>query len=251
MAVAMGLSVEALSTHLVSTDYEPARDRRERPGASIVVSWPRAADEHARAAATLASLAAELAGDGASIRLIDLGGGFPPAPALRGHADAVARALAAAGYDGRLLLEPGRAIVAEAVDLAMTVMAVKELADGKRCLVVDAGTNLLPGAVWTPPRLEAAEPVGVSAGAAVVSGPLCLNVDVLHGHAELPELAPGDLLVARAVGAYNDAQSTQFGEPRPAVVARSGGDWRICRRAEQIEDLVARDSGVAHAAASD
>jgi NADH oxidase (H2O2-forming) len=45
-----------------------------------------------------------------------------------------------------LLLEPGRAVVADAVDLLFTVVAVKRLADGGRCLVCDAGTNLLPGA---------------------------------------------------------------------------------------------------------
>ena len=58
------------------------------------------------------------------------------------------------GFGGRLMLEPGRALVTDAVDLAMTVVAVKTLADGTRCAVVDAGTNLLPGALWSWPAIE-------------------------------------------------------------------------------------------------
>ena len=104
----------------------------------------------------LAGLAAELGG----VDAIDIGGGIPaaPSPAADAHAAAVADALRAAGFAGRLVLEPGRALVADAVDLACTVVAVKTLADGSPCAVLDAGTNLLPGALWAWPRLEALAP---------------------------------------------------------------------------------------------
>lgn len=225
-AAALGMSVEALSTHLVSTDFEPGTGR-------IVVSWPRPPDEHARAAGILARLAAEIDADGHSIAAIDLGGGFPPAPEVQSHARAVADAFRQAGFGGRLLLEPGRALVADAVDLAFTVVAIKTLADGCRCLVCDAGTNLLPGALSSPPRIEAPDAPGGNSPA-LVSGPLCLNVDVLHPRAALPVLAPGATLVARGVGAYQQACSTQFGEPRPAVLTRDGGQWRLHQQAERL-----------------
>jgi hypothetical protein len=35
--------------------------------------------------------------------------------------------------------------------------------------------------------------------------------------------------------------STQFGDLRPAVVARDGGGWRLHRRRETISDLVSLD----------
>jgi diaminopimelate decarboxylase len=226
-AAALGLTVEALSTHLVSTDFERRTGR-------VVVSWPRATDEHAQAAHLLAGLAAELTADGHRISTIDLGGGFPPAPAAREHARAVARALSEVGFAGRLLLEPGRALVADAVDLAFTVVAVKTLADGARCLVCDAGTNFLPGAPSSPPRIELPEVFGIAdpgtdASAApmpaLVTGPLCVNVDVIHPSAALPALSPGAVLVARAVGAYQQSAATQFGEPHPPVLLRDGGAW--------------------------
>lgn len=238
-AAGLGLSVEALSTHLVSTDFDPGTGR-------VVVSWPQPADEHARAAHTLAELAVEIALDGHAIALIDLGGGFPPAQDVQRHARAVTDVLREAGFCGGLLLEPGRALVADAVDLVFTVVSIKTLADGCRCLVCDAGTNHLPGALSDPPRLDAPDTPGVRSPA-LVSGPLCLNVDVLHPSAALPVLAPGAILVARGVGAYQQVCSTQFGELRPAVLAREGGRWRLHCQAEGLRVPTEGDgSGAVH-----
>jgi hypothetical protein len=61
---------------------------------------------------------------------------------------------------------------------------------------------------------------------------LCLNTDVLSPRAQLPPLKPGSVLVARAVGAYQQVASTQFGEPRPAVVAREHDAWCLHMPAE-------------------
>jgi hypothetical protein len=71
-----------------------------------------------------------------------------------------------------------------------------------------------------------------------VTGSLCLNVDGLHPGAELPEPAPEAVPLACGVGAYHQAASTQFGEPRPAVMARDRGRWRVARTAVTVEDLV-------------
>jgi diaminopimelate decarboxylase len=211
-ATRLGMTLEALSTHLVSTDFDPISGR-------VVVSWPRPAAEHVRAAALLARLARSLNAAGHAIDVLDLGGGFPPAPAVASHAREVTTALRAGGFDGTLLLEPGRAVVADAVDLVFTVVAVKILGDGSRCLVCDAGTNFLPGALTMPPRIEALGASG-PVSPALVTGPLCLNVDVIQPRANLPDVAPGAQLVARAVGAYQQVAATQFGEPPPPVTVR-------------------------------
>ena len=231
----LGLGLEVLSVHLVSTDFATPLDVDATLAASIRVAWGKPPAGHAEAAATLARLAQEL-----DVGAVDLGGGFPAAPAVAGHAAAVSGALRAEGFSGTLMLEPGRALVADAVDLACTVVAVKRLPGGRECAVVDAGTNLLPGALWGWPRLEALEP-RPGGGPTLVSGPLCLNVDVVSPAAELGALAAGDLLVARGVGAYQQVQSTQFGDLRPAVVVRDGGRWRPHRRRETISDLVRLD----------
>jgi len=241
----LGLTLEVLHVHLVSTDFS-ARLGAAGAGtlaANVRVGWAKSPAVHARAATILARLAAELGG----VEAIDLGGGIPaaPSPEADTHAAAVGDALHAAGFRGRLMLEPGRALVADVVDLAMTVVAVKTLADGSTCVVLDAGTDLLPGTLWAWPRLEALER-RAQAGArgdtpTLVAGPLCLNIDLLAPGAALGELAPGDVLLAREVGAYQQVQSTQFGDLRPAVVARDGGAWRLARRREELSDLIILD----------
>jgi diaminopimelate decarboxylase len=244
-ARALGLDVEALSAHLVSTGFDRPLADAPRLGAAITVQWPPAPDRHPRAAERLGRMAVEL-----DVAAVDLGGGFPAAPAVAAHAAAVAEALRTGGFAGRLILEPGRALVTDAVALACTVVAIKELDDGTRCVVVDAGTNLLPGALWAWPAIEAVGGGGRLTSPALVSGPLCLNVDVLHPAAVLPAVDPGDALLVRDAGAYQQAQSTRFGDLRPAVLALDDGRWRVCQRRETLDDLLAGDLDVALAGAA-
>lgn len=238
-AAGLGLRIEALAVHLVSAGFDRPLAEIGRLASALVVKWPQPPERFATAGKMLAGLAVRM-----GVPVIDVGGGFPPAPQESMYARAVAGAIGGAGFEGRVLVEPGRALVAEAVDLAATVLAVKRLPDRRRCIVLDAGTNLLPGTLFAWPQIEAPgseEPPGEPA---LVTGPVCSNVDVLHTAATLPELVEGDAVVVRGVGAYQQSQSTQFGDLRPAVVARDDGHWRLCSRRESIEDLVATDLGV-------
>jgi diaminopimelate decarboxylase len=241
----LGFELEALSAHLVSTGFDQPLAGAPRLGAAITVSWPPPPAGHAAAAERLARLAHRL-----GVPAIDLGGGFPAAPAVAAHAAAVADALRSNGFTGRLILEPGRALVTDAVALAFSVVAVKRVDDGTRCVMVDAGTNLLPGTLWSWPRIEPADGRERPTTPALVSGPLCLNVDVLHPAADLPMVEPGDALLVRDAGAYQQAQSTRFGDLRPAVLARDDGRWQVCLRRETLDDLLAGDIDVALAGAT-
>jgi diaminopimelate decarboxylase len=241
-AVALGMELEALCVHLVSTDFTATPSVERALGTSVRVGWAKPPALHADAARALARLAAELAAHGVAVGTIDLGGGLPAAPEVAGHAEMVAAALRGEGFEGRLVLEPGRALVADAVTLAATVLAVKELDDGRSCAVLDAGTNLLPATLWGWPRLEPLVAAGADGPPVLVAGPLCLNVDVVHPAASLGAPAPGDVVLARDAGAYQQVQSTQFGDLRPAVVAREDGRWRLSRRREELSDLLAGET---------
>jgi diaminopimelate decarboxylase len=238
-AAALGLRIEALAVHLVSAGFDRPMAEIPRLASALVVKWPQPPERFAAAAKMLAGLAVRM-----GVPVIDVGGGFPPAPQEASYARAVTGAIGGAGFEGRVLVEPGRALVADAVDLAATVTAVKRLPDRRRCIVLDAGTNLLPGTLFAWPTLEAPGEHDPAAGPALVTGPLCSNVDVLHPSADLPALAEGDAVVVRGVGAYQQTQSTQFGDLRPAVVARDDGHWRLVSRRETVEDLVATDLGI-------
>lgn len=240
-AAALGLRIEALAVHLVSAGFDQPLTADERLASHVMVRWPQPPERFATAARMLAGMASRM-----GIPTIDVGGGFPPAPQEALYARAVAGAIGSAGFEGRVLVEPGRALVAEAVDLACTVTTVKRLADRKRCVILDAGTNLIPGTLfhWFDIEAPGADP---AAGTAVVCGPLCTNVDVLHPAAPIGAVSEGDAVVIRGLGAYQQSQSTQFGDLRPAVVARDDGHWRLASRRESVEDLLATDLG-AHVA---
>jgi diaminopimelate decarboxylase len=239
-AASLGLRIEALAVHLVSAGFDQPLTADERLASHVMVRWPQPPERFATAARMLAGMAGRM-----GIPVIDVGGGFPPAPKEALYARAVAGAIGGAGFEGRVLVEPGRALVADAVDLACTVTGVKRLPDRKRCVILDAGTNLLPGTLFAWPTIEAPG-ADQAAGSAVVVGPLCTNVDVLHPAAPIGAVSEGDAIVIRSMGAYQQSQSTQFGDLRPAVVARDDGHWRLVSRRETVEDLVAAD--LVHAA---
>ena len=240
-AAALGLRIEALAVHLVSAGFEHPLSADSRLATDLIVRWPQPPERFATAARMLAGLAARM-----GVPVIDMGGGFPPAPEEAPYARSVAGALGGSGFEGRLVVEPGQALVADAVDLACTVIGVKRLADRRRCVVLDAGTNLLPSTMFHWPRMEAPGVTDPAAAPALVTGPLCTSVDVLHPAADLGAVGEGDAVLIRGVGAYEQSMSTQFGDLRPAVVARDEGHWRLCSRRETVEDLVAAD--LAHVA---
>jgi diaminopimelate decarboxylase len=239
-AAGLGLRIEALAVHLVSAGFDRPLAEIDRLASALVVKWPLPPDRFATAARMLAGLANRL-----GVPVIDVGGGFPPAPHEALYARAVAGAIGGAGFEGRVVVEPGRALVAEAVDLACTVIAIKRLPDRRRCVILDAGTNLLPGTLFAWQAIEAAGSDAPAAEPALVTGPLCTNVDLLHPAADLPALSEGDAVVVRGVGAYQQSQSTQFGDLRPAIVIRDEGHWRVGSRRELVDDLVATDLGAA------
>jgi hypothetical protein len=56
--------------------------------------------------------------------------------------------------------------------------------------------------------------------------------------------------VARGVGAYQQVQSTQFGDVRPAVLVRDGGPWTVARRRETVAELLGSEAAEVTASGS-
>ena len=182
----------------------------------------------------------------------DLGGGLG-VPYLPGDevlspeawvAGVVDAAHAELGADRSLVLEPGRALVANAGVTLYTVESVKDGLAGERIVAVDGGMsdNLRPmlyGASYA--AALAARMDGGDAMCTVV-GKHCESGDVLVRDVRLPDPRPGDVLVTPVTGAYGHAMANNYNAvPRPPVVFCSGGDARAVVRRETYEDLHARD----------
>ncbi|MEW6144415.1 MAG: alanine racemase [Thermodesulfobacteriota bacterium] len=233
------LRIAGLHVHLTSYIIEP-HEEGGVPAAHIKHIWPKDPDAYRKAADAVTRFSKEL-GEKSGVRMkyIDMGGGFPDAGTLPPYVEAVTGPmLAGFGKDDPplLILEPGRAIVRDAIHLITTVVAVKELAGGVRAVVADAGINVLPTSFWRFQDIECVRDRGGELRDTTVYGPLCLQTDII-GKCRLPDLKAGDRLVVKNVGAYNVPQSGAFIFPRPPIVMIEGGKAHVVRRGEAIDDV--------------
>jgi diaminopimelate decarboxylase len=236
------LNIAGIHIHLTSYIIEPDGAREDIPARQIRLIWPKSSDMYGIAARKVVYFAEEIGKKlGVIIRYLDLGGGFPSVDALNPYVEAIVEPILG-GFGGQdlplLILEPGRAIVRDAIHLVASILGVKEFPNGERGVVIDAGINLLPTSFWGWQEVESLdESQGTELKETTVYGPLCLQTDIL-AKARLPaRLGAGDKLVIKNVGAYNIPQSSTFIFPRPAIVLVEDGKVRLLRRAETVEDV--------------
>jgi diaminopimelate decarboxylase len=143
----------------------------------------------------------------------------------------------------RLVVEPGRSVVSGAGVLLLTVGAVKPR-DGVGTWVITDGAA---GTVAFPLFYEYHEVFLCRAPAAPrterysIVGPVCFSADWIYRNKRMPPIEPGDVIAVCDAGAYFTVQESNFGFPRPAIVAVGNGRARTLRRRETFDDMVARD----------
>jgi len=139
------------------------------------------------------------------------------------------------------ILEPGRSLVGRAGVTLYRVGSVKRSA-GVTYAAIDGGMSDNPRPQLYGARYEALlanraeeEP----AGQYRIAGKHCESGDVLIDAVALPQPRAGDVLAVPATGAYTLALgSTYNGVPRPSVVLVSGGEARVIRERETVDDLL-------------
>ncbi len=180
------------------------------------------------------------------IHTLDIGGGIPvdyggePDLPIPAQFAAALRPLLE-GYT--VIVEPGRAIAADAGVLLARVLYVKE-SGAKRYLIVDAGMTelmrpMLYGARHAIVPIAPAEAPGFNS--VIVAGPVCEMTDMLSGEILLPSVRPGDVLAVLTCGAYGMVMANNYNaRPRPPeiIVLENGTEWRVSRRRETWDDLV-------------
>ncbi len=185
----------------------------------------------------------------------DLGGGMGVAYTTEEHPPEIEEWVAAVvgaahdspiGHDARLLIEPGRALTANAGVTLYTVESVKR--NVSTWVAVDGGMsdNLRPmlyGARYEAHVADRFDPVGAAGETrCVLAGKHCESGDVIVREALLDDPRPGDVIVVPATGAYGYAMASNYnGVPRPPVIFCRDGDARVVVRRESFEDLTARD----------
>ncbi len=227
-----GIQVAGVHMHIGSqiTDLQPFRD----------------------AFALMRDLVGDLRRAGHAIAHLDIGGGLGVPyrsagsdilPSPDAYAAVVRETLGDLGL--KIVLEPGRVIVANAGILVARVLYVKRGRD-KTFTVVDAAMNDL-----IRPTLYEAEheiwPVGEpAAGAAPVMqdvvGPVCETGDYLALNRALPPFATGDLVAFMTAGAYGAVMSSTYNSRllAPEVLVK-GADWSVVRPRPTYADLIGLD----------
>ncbi len=167
-------------------------------------------------------------------------------PAVVDYVDTIVSAVhSELGADKRLLLEPGRALVANSAVTLYTVETVKR--NVSTWVAVDGGMsdNLRPmlyGSRYE--ALIADRPLAPAEERCNVAGKHCESGDVILRDTWLADPAPGDVIVTPVTGAYGYSLANNYnGVPRPPVIFCRDGDARVVVRRESYEDLAARDVG--------
>lgn len=180
----------------------------------------------------------------------NLGGGlgvrYSPAdtaPSVEAYAEALTSAAKEHLPPGaRLLVEPGRSLVARSTVTLYTVTTVKRT--GKTFVAVDGGMadNLEPVLLELPMSVTVADRVEGPAEVCDVVGRHCESGDRLVAGARLAGPRVGDVLAVPVTGAYTHTLANNYnGALKPPVVLTGENGTGLVLRRETMAELMARD----------
>ncbi len=197
----------------------------------------------------LIRLMEQLKEDGITLRHLDLGGGLgvtytdetPPHPS--DYATALLNKLK--DYeDLEIILEPGRAIAANAGILVAKVQYLKSN-ESRNFAITDTGMNdMIRPALYEAYMniIEIDHTLGREKAIYDVVGPVCETSDFLGKQRELA-IAEGDYIAQRSAGAYGASMSSNYNSrPRTAEVLVDVNKAHLIRRRENLSELWALES---------
>jgi diaminopimelate decarboxylase len=142
----------------------------------------------------------------------------------------------------RMVIEPGRSIVAQAGVALYTVGAIKRIPELRTYVSVDGGMadNIRPAIYGSLYEALVANNADAERNETVtIAGKFCESGDILIKDINLPPLSSGDILALPTSGAYNLAMSSNYNQAlKPAVVLVNNGEARLMRRRQTFEDLL-------------
>ena len=111
---------------------------------------------------------------------------------------------------------------------------------------VDAGiTELLRPALYKAfHRIDAVAPRGANTNEFEIVGPVCESSDTFGRDRPLPDPRVDDLIAVLDTGAYGAVMASTYNRRPlpPEVLVDEGGTWRVIRRRQTIDDLLALEA---------
>jgi len=189
---------------------------------------------------------------------ISPGGGFPvkyissaEIPPVSSYADSIVSNLVSlAGKLGlskpRLIIEPGRSIIARSGVALYTVGSIKDIPSVRTYVCVDGGMgdNIRPALYEAKYEALLANKVKArNTGKITIAGRYCESGDILIRDIAVPEVAAGDLVAIPVCGAYCIPMASNYNMvPHPPIIMVSDGRSRIIRRRQKYSDLMKYDA---------
>ncbi len=165
----------------------------------------------------------QLADNNISVRLLDIGGGFPieyvePVPHIAEFAQPINAALDThIPGDIRIISEPGRFIAGSAVTLLCSIVG-KSYRDGKMWYYLDDGLySTFSGIVFDHCQYPVINDRSGEEMLSVLAGPTCDSFDVMYDGLIMPEHEIGDRIMFTNTGAYCSVSGSGFNELRRPV----------------------------------
>ncbi|MEG2018639.1 MAG: diaminopimelate decarboxylase, partial [Clostridium sp.] len=147
----------------------------------------------------------------------------------------------------KIIIEPGRSIVANAGTTLYSIGGIKKTFGGKHFIFVDGGMSDNPRTALYDAKYEAMVANKVNFNKEenyTVAGKCCESGDVIIKNIELPKVDIDDTLAILSTGAYNYSIASNYNRiPKPAVVFVKSGEARLVVKRETYEDIIRNDIG--------
>jgi diaminopimelate decarboxylase len=145
-----------------------------------------------------------------------------------------------------IIMEPGRAIVADAGMTLYTVGAVKHIPGYKTYVSIDGGMGDDPRYALYRSQytcLAASQNENDVMMKCTLAGKCCESGDIIQEDIYLPEgIKKGDVVAVCTTGAYNYSMASNYNRvPRPPIVMLHGGESYLAVRRESLEDICRND----------
>ena len=145
----------------------------------------------------------------------------------------------------RVILEPGRSLVAAAGATLYTVGSVKEITGFRNYISVDGGMPDNPRYALYQSQYTALITNRANAPrdyVATLAGRCCESGDLLGENMKIQKAQRGDILAVLVTGAYNYSMASNYNRiPRPPVILVRDGVARVAVKRESFEDIVRND----------
>ena len=145
----------------------------------------------------------------------------------------------------KLIIEPGREIVARAGVALYTVGVIKEIPGVRTYASVDGGMgdNICPALYGEKMEAVLANRMRAhDASKVTISGKFCESGDILISDIVMPKMNSGDILAIAVAGAYSIPESMNYNAYfKPPVLMMKNGEAKLVRRRETLADITKCD----------